>query len=88
MNNKQRKVYDQLYKDPVQADIKWSDIENLLVSLGAVKSEGNGSRVRIILNNERAVFHRPHPDGNTDKGAIKAVRRFLENAGVKKDDEL
>jgi hypothetical protein len=31
----------------------------------------------------RAVFHRPHPRKETDKGAIKSVRRFLEAAGVK-----
>ncbi|MEW6501251.1 MAG: hexulose-6-phosphate isomerase, partial [Thermodesulfobacteriota bacterium] len=30
-----------------------------------------------------AVFHRPHPRKETDKGAVKSLRRFLENAGVK-----
>jgi len=38
------------------------------------------------LNSERAVFHRPHPEKETDKGAVKAMRRFLENAGVKYDE--
>jgi hypothetical protein len=33
---------------------------------------------------ERAVFHRPHPQKETDKGAMMSMRRFLENAGVKK----
>ena len=55
----------------------------MLKSLGAKISEGNGSRVRIELNGERAVFHRPHPERETDKGAVKSMRRFLENAGVK-----
>lgn len=84
MNAKQRKVYDAIFKNPVQSDIVWQDIENLLKSLGAKISEGNGSRVRIELNGERAVFHRPHPERVTDKGAVKAMRRFLTNAGVKK----
>lgn len=53
------------------------------MALGAEISEGNGSRVRVKLNDERAVFHRPHPEIVTDKGAVKAVRRFLTNAGVK-----
>jgi len=52
------------------------------LALGATISEGNGSRVRVMLNGAMAVFHRPHPEGNTDKGAIKSVRKFLENAGV------
>ena len=86
MNNKQRKTYQNIYTDPVMSDIKWSDIESLLIALGAVVTAGNGSRVRIVLNGERAVFHRPHPDANTDKGAVKSVRRFLENAGVKYDE--
>ncbi len=58
----------------------WQDIENLLKSLGTDISEGNSSRVRIELSGERAVFHRPHPEKVTDKGAVKAMRKFLENA--------
>ena len=84
MNAKQQKIYDAIFKNPVQSNIEWQDIENLLKALGASISEGNGSRVRIELNGERAVFHRPHPEKVTDKGAVKSMRRFLENAGVKK----
>jgi hicA protein len=86
MNSKQQKIYDAIFKNPVQSNIEWQDIESLLKSLGASISEGNGSRVRIELNGERAVFHRPHPESVTDKGAVKSMRRFLENAGVKNDD--
>jgi hypothetical protein len=59
-------------------------IEFLLKGLGAELSEGRGSRVRIALNGVRAVFHRPHPQKETDKGALVSMRRFLEAAGVKK----
>lgn len=72
-----------IFREPVLSDIEWTDIESLLQALGAKLSEGNGSRVRVELNGERAVFHRPHPEKTTDKGAVKAVRRFLLNAGVK-----
>lgn len=84
MNAKQQKIYEKIFKNPVQSDIEWTDIENLLKSLGAEITEGNGSRVRIKLGNERAVFHRPHPEKVTDKGAVKSIRRFLDNTGVKK----
>jgi len=40
------------------------------------------SRVRIALNEVRAVFHHPHPQKETDKGAVKSMRRFLTEAGV------
>ena len=83
MNSRQTKTLTEIYRNPIQANIPWNDIESLLVSLGAEMSEGNGSRVRIKLNGERAVFHRPHPQKETDKGAVASMRRFLENAGVK-----
>lgn len=86
MNTKQKKVYEAIFKNPVQPDIEWQEIETLLKSLGANVSEGNGSRVRIELNGQRAVFHRPHPERVTDKGAVKSMRRFLDNAGVKNDE--
>ncbi len=83
MNSKHRKTLSEIFSNPVQSNIPWLDIEHLLISLGADISEGSGSRVRIKLNNERAVFHRPHPRKETDRGAIISMRRFLENAGVK-----
>ena len=83
MNSKCKKTYKRILQDPVQSNIEWSDIEALFISLGAKISEGSGSRVRVELNGERAVFHRLHLETTTDKGAVKSVRRFLENAGVK-----
>lgn len=83
MNNKHIKTYKKIYSNPIHADIDWKDIEALFVALGAEISEGDGSRVRVLLNGERAVFHRPHPESVTDKGAVKAVRKFLDNAEVK-----
>jgi hypothetical protein len=83
MNKKHRKTLDAIFSRPTLPGIKWSAIEALLISLGAEISEGRGSRVRIELNDEDAVFHRPHPRDETDKGAVASMRRFLENAGVR-----
>ncbi|MFD0961598.1 type II toxin-antitoxin system HicA family toxin [Paenibacillus chungangensis] len=71
-----------MHEDPVRADITWDDIESLFRGLGGEISEGKDSRVRVKLNGRKAVFHRPHPENVTDKGAVKSVRRFLEEAGV------
>jgi hypothetical protein len=65
-----------------KANIPWIDIESLLQSLGAEITEGRGSRVRIALNGVRAVFHRPHPKKETDRGAVASMRRFLREAGI------
>jgi len=83
LNHHHRKTLAAIFKNPVLASIKWVDIEALLIALGAEVSEGSGSRVRIALNGVRAVFHRPHPQPTTDKGAIKSMRRFLTEAGEK-----
>ncbi len=83
MNKKHQRTLKAIFKEPTQSNVLWSDIEKMFVSLGADISEGSGSRVRIALNGVRAVFHRPHPQKETDKSAIKSMRRFLKNAGVK-----
>ncbi|HLB40996.1 MAG TPA: type II toxin-antitoxin system HicA family toxin [Candidatus Babeliales bacterium] len=86
MNKKQRKTLETIFKLPVPADIKWSDIEALFLGLNGDVTEGNGSRVRVELNGVKAVFHRPHPRKETDKGAVVSVRKFLINAGVNYDE--
>ncbi|MDR2869221.1 MAG: type II toxin-antitoxin system HicA family toxin [Deferribacteraceae bacterium] len=83
MNSKQQKILDDIFTDPIKSSILWKDIEALFLALGSKISEGNGSRVRVILNDTMATFHRPHPQPTTDKGAAKSVRKFLINAGVK-----
>ena len=83
LSSKHKKTLNAIFEDPVRSNILWNDIEKLLIALGADLSEGRGSRIRIALNDVRAVFHRPHPRKETDKGALKSMRRFLTEAGVK-----
>ena len=83
MGRRHQRVLDSIFAVPVQSSIKWKDIESLFCYMGAEIEEGRGSRIRVLLNGEEAVFHRPHPQKETDKGAVVSVRRFLENAGVK-----
>lgn len=82
MQSKHHKTLQEIFDEPVRSNILWADIENMLRALGATIKEGNGSRVRIMLNEVSAVFHRPHPRKETDKGAVKSMRRFLIEAGV------
>ena len=83
MNKKAKRTLEAIYENPVRSDVLWKDIENLLKASGGEITEGSGSRVRIALNGVRAVFHRPHPKKETDKGALKSVKRFLSEAGIK-----
>ena len=87
MSRKHRQTLQEIFENPVRANIEWDDVEKLLIALGADLSEGRGSRLRIALNNVRAVFHRPHPRKEMDKGAVVSMRRFLVEAEVK-DNEV
>lgn len=82
MGPKHVRTLKSIFEDPVRSNIAWRDIESMLEAAGAEITEGTGSRVRIALNGRRAVFHRPHPQKETDKGAVKSMRRFLTEAGV------
>ena len=82
MNSKHRRTLEAIFARPVPADLRWSEIEALLIALGAERSEGRGSRVRFLLNEAEAVFHRPHPKPETNKGAVASVREFLTTAGI------
>jgi hypothetical protein len=81
MNSRHQKTFNAVFSNPVRSSIVWADVEALLVALGAESFEGAGSRVSFVLNGVRAVFHRPHPQKETDKGAVKSVRLFLDQAG-------
>ncbi|MBN2683979.1 MAG: type II toxin-antitoxin system HicA family toxin [Pontiellaceae bacterium] len=82
MNKKHTRTLEKIIEKPERSDIPWKDIESLIIALGGEITEGRGSRVRIYLNDVRAVFHRPHPKRVTDKGAISSMRRFLKEAEV------
>lgn len=82
MDKKHGKTLQAVFEKPERANIAWRDIEALLLALGAEITEGNGSRVRVALKSVRAVFHRPHPQKEANKGTVKSVRRFLEEAEI------
>ena len=82
LSRKHQATLEAVFATPVRAGIAWRDIEALFLACGREISEGEGSRIRVALNGVRAVFHRPHPRKETDKGAVRSVRRFLTEAGI------
>jgi len=82
MNRKHRRTLHAIFEDPVRANTAWRDIEATIGALGGAITEGERSRVRVALGGLRAVFHRLHSQKETDKGAVRSVRRFLIEAGV------
>jgi hypothetical protein len=82
LSTKHQKTLHSIFDNPIISDVEWKKIESLFIGLGAELCEGRGSRVRVALNGVRAVFHRPHPKKETDKGALQSVRSFLRQAGA------
>ena len=82
MSKKHERTLEAIFKMPVQSNVIWKDCEKMLEAFGAEITEGEGSRIRVLFNGRKAVFHRPHPKKETDKGALVSLRRFLENAGI------
>ena len=72
-----------IFERPNRSDIPWRQIEALFEALGGTIEQGNGSRRRVALRGRRAVFHEPHPERVTDRGAVTSVRDFLTSAGVR-----
>lgn len=83
MKRKHQRTLELIFKRPVSGNVRWDDVEALFKALGATVEEAEGSRVLVRLFGDRQVFHRPHPEPTTDKGAVAAVRRWLESHGVK-----
>jgi hypothetical protein len=83
MNNAHRKTLAAIFSQPVPGTLEWRRIESLFLALGAQTIEGNGSRVRFILNGVIGTFHRPHPEKEAKPYQVRDARTFLENAGVK-----
>ena len=81
--SKHEKVLRAVFEEPAPANLHWSDVEALLVWLGAEITEGSGSRVRVHLKGIRAVFHRPHPRKEAGRLLVRDVRRLLETAEVR-----
>lgn len=71
-----------IFRRPVSGTIRWKDVEALLAALGADVEEREGFRVALIFPGQMpAVFHRPHPSPMTEKGAVNALRQWLERMG-------
>jgi hypothetical protein len=82
MNSKQRQTLEAVFSDPVSPTIAWADIESLLKAVGCKLTEGAGSRVKFEKGGIVAGFHRPHPQKETKRYAVRLTREFLIKLGI------
>ena len=83
MKRKHGKTLALIFHRPVSANVKFDEALSLLAELGAaVETNREGSRIGVVLFGEVRVLHKPHPSPNMDKGAVAALRDWLEQQGV------
>ena len=83
LRRRHRATLEAIFSRPTRANIRWDNVESLLLACGAHIEERAGSRVAVYLNGVATVFHRPHPRPEATKNLIDDVRAFLIEAGVR-----
>ena len=82
MNSKQQKTFKSLFCNPVKKNIKWTDVESLIVGVGGQVKCGDGSRIRIVLDECSLNIHTPHPQKELKPYQIRAIRKLLLEKGL------
>jgi hypothetical protein len=82
MTSRHARCLAAVFEEPTRANIVWADVERMLVHYGAHIEERAGSAVAIELGQYVAVFHRPHPQKEAKRYAIRNLRDFLTTAGL------
>ena len=83
MNNKNRKTLQNIFENPGKKNIQWSDVEKLVFALEGTISQGNGSRVRIVVGGVSLNIHTPHPQKELKPYQVRKLRDLFIEGGVK-----
>lgn len=82
MNSKQQKIFESLFDNPDRNNIKWADVERLIIAEGGQIKQGDGSRIRIVLVKTSLNIHTPHPQKELKPYQIRAIRKIFIDKGV------
>lgn len=83
MNSKHKKTLAAIFAKPSASNLKFADIEAMVVALGGEVCEGDGSRVAMYLHGGIKHAHRPHPGKEAKRYQINEIRAWLQAVGVK-----
>lgn len=82
MNSHQQKTLQSLFDNPVKKNIKWADVERLIVGVQGQIIQGDGSRVRIVFGEQSLNIHTPHPQKELKPYQVRAIRKLLTEQGL------
>lgn len=83
MSQKHENLLSEIFRDPIVSGIQWREIEALLKHLGATFESLPGTRVRVNLNDNDGILHRPQRGSALDRKSIQHLREFLGRAGIR-----
>lgn len=81
LNARNSKTLASIFREPIPANILWSEVEILLIAVGCNVISGAGSRVRFEKEGIVAFFHRPHPQKEIKRYQVKDARTYLTKLG-------
>ena len=82
MKSKHKKTLTAIFTTPTRANIKFNDIESLIIALGGEVREGAGSRVMLEISGKRLYAHHPHPGKEAKRYIVEKIRKWLISSEV------
>ncbi|WP_298069834.1 type II toxin-antitoxin system HicA family toxin [uncultured Mailhella sp.] len=82
MNSRHEKTLQAIYALPTSRTLEWKDMEALFIAPGATVIEGDGSRVKFMLQGRIISFHRPHRPKTVRAYQVELAREFLQGLGI------
>jgi len=80
MSHKHAHLLDTIFRDPINANIHFREVESLFNHLGARCEPHAGARVHVWLNGQEGLLHRPHHGNTLGRKDVKHLREFLARA--------
>ena len=82
LGGKLEKAKARLRLDP--SDYTFEEAKSLLTSLGFVehnKGRTSGSRIQFVKGQQKILLHKPHPEKEMKRYAVRFLRENLESIG-------
>lgn len=82
MNGRLRRTLDAIFETPTRPNIKFADIERLMIALGGTLFESKGSVIRIVFpDGIQFNAHRPHPHKEAKRYQVEDARTVIKLLG-------
>ncbi len=82
MSHKHENLLRTIFRDPINTNIHFREVESLLVHLGAAVENLSGARIRVKLNGYEDTLHRPHHGSTLGRQDVKHLREVLARSRV------